>query len=142
MGAAAQPSDLVRLLAAGGVRPTRQRVEVLGELARERGDATAQQLWRRLRDGGSSIGLATVYRTLGLLSESGVVDALAHGGPETCYRLCGEGHHHHLVCTECHRVVEVHGCDLSAWVDEVSAAHDFVPSEHRLELTGVCADCR
>jgi Fur family ferric uptake transcriptional regulator len=137
-----QQEELASLFAGGNVRPTRRRLEVLAELAREEGDATAQQLWRRLRERGSSVGLATVYRTLALLAASGIVDELAHGGPETCYRLCGEGHHHHLVCSACHRVVEVHGCDLSAWVAEVSAEHDFVPTEHHLELTGICADCR
>jgi Fur family ferric uptake transcriptional regulator len=138
---AVSQADVASLLSTKGVRPTRQRVEVLTELAHEQGDATAQELWRRLRDAGSRVGLATVYRTLSLLNETGVVDALAHG-PETCYRLCGEGHHHHLVCSECHRVVEVHGCDVSAWAAEVSATHGFAQTEHRLELTGVCGSCR
>ncbi|MGD0167952.1 MAG: Fur family transcriptional regulator [Gaiellaceae bacterium] len=135
--------ELVELLAQGGVRATRQRLEVLGELAREPDDATAQTLWRRLRERkGSAIGLATVYRTLSLLSEKGVIDALSHHDGELCYRLCGEAHHHHLVCSSCHRVVEIQECELDDWLSRVSAQHGFVTTSHTIELTGLCPTCR
>ena len=71
-----------------------------------------------------------------------MVDALVHGRGETCYRLCGEEHHHHLVCYECHRVVELADCELDPWLERVSASHGFVATGHRLEATGVCAHCR
>lgn len=135
-------AETARLLADHGVRVTQQRLDVLDELAAEAGDLTAQQLWTRLRDGGNGVGLATVYRTLALLTEKGVVDAISHHAGELCYRVCGEGHHHHLVCSGCHRVVELEGCGVAGWVEQVAAEHGFVPTDHRVELTGVCADCR
>ena len=58
------------------MRPTRQRVVVLTELMGERNDVTAQQLYERLRARGERLGLATVYRTLGLLANEGVIDSL------------------------------------------------------------------
>lgn len=134
--------DLGALLERKGVRATPRRLEVLEELARERDDVTAQELWARLREHESRAGLATVYRTLALLSEKGVVDVLAHHGTEQCYRLCTQAHHHHLLCTSCHRVVEVPECDLDAWVEEVAGRHGFVPTDHRVEITGICRDCR
>jgi Fur family ferric uptake transcriptional regulator len=135
--------ELLALLVQGGVRATRQRLEVLGELARESNDATAQTLWRRLRvRQGSTVGLATVYRTLSLLSDKGVIDVLSHHDGELCYRLCGEAHHHHLVCTSCHRVVELHDCGLADWLEQVAAKHDFVTTGHTIELTGLCPACR
>jgi Fur family ferric uptake transcriptional regulator len=134
--------DHTALLERKGVRVTRPRLEVLDELARERDDVTAQTLWRRLRERDSSTGLATVYRTLALLSEKGVVDALSHHGTEVCYRLCGDGHHHHLTCSSCHRVVEVEQCGIESWLEDVSRRHGFVPTDHRLEITGLCRDCR
>lgn len=133
---------LVELLAAKGVRPTRQRLEVLQELSRERDDVTAQDLWRRLRGRKSTTGLATVYRTLSLLSDKGVVDSFTHHGAELCYRLCSDAHHHHLVCTSCHRVVEVEQCGLGDWLDEVSRRHGFVATDHRIEIAGLCKSCR
>jgi Fur family ferric uptake transcriptional regulator len=141
MAAAAQ-APTAELLRERGVRVTSQRVEVFEELGRERDDVTAQVLWSRLRERGSQTGLATVYRTLSLLSEKGVIDALAHHGTELCYRLCNEAHHHHMVCSKCHRVVEVEQCGLEDWLDEVAARHEFVATGHKIEITGICGSCR
>ena len=138
----ARSADLAGLLAEKGVRATRARLEVLAELARERDDVTAQGLWRRLRERDSQTGLATVYRTLSLLHEKGVVDSLSHHGTELCYRLCTDSHHHHLLCTECHRVVEIDQCGIDGWIDDVTSRYGFVATEHRVEIAGVCGDCR
>jgi Fur family ferric uptake transcriptional regulator len=132
---------LSELLERSGVRATARRLEVLEELAREQDDVTAQQLWSRLRDRDSRAGLATVYRTLALLSEKGVVDVLSHHGGEQCYRLCGDAHHHHLLCERCHRVVEVQECGLDDWVATAAKKHGFVATDHRVEIVGLCADC-
>jgi Fur family ferric uptake transcriptional regulator len=134
--------DLSELLERNGVRATPRRLEVLEELAQERDDVTAQQLWSRLRERDSRAGLATVYRTLALLSEKGVVDVLSHHGGEQCYRLCGDEHHHHLLCQRCHRVVEVQECGLDDWVATAAKRHGFVATDHRVEIVGLCADCR
>jgi Fur family transcriptional regulator, ferric uptake regulator len=135
-------NDHSALLTEKGLRVTKQRLEVLAELARERDDVTAQALWRRLRERDSSTGLATVYRTLAALSEKGVIDSLSHHGTELCYRLCSDAHHHHLTCSSCHRVVEVEQCGLGSWLDEVSSRHGFVATDHRVEITGLCEACR
>ena len=135
-------ASLSDLLARQDVRVTRQRLEVLVELSREPDDITAQELWRRLRERDSQTGLATVYRTLALLADKGVVDTLSHHGTELCYRLCTDSHHHHLVCSSCHRVVEVEQCGLGNWLDTVTAQHGFVATDHRVEITGLCRACR
>jgi Fur family ferric uptake transcriptional regulator len=137
----AQPEQEA-LLARHGLRSTRQRLAVLSALEAEPNDATAQQIHARLRQRKEGVGLATVYRTLALLSERGVVDALMHHPGEVCYRLCGDWHHHHLVCGECHRVVELGDCDLDGWLARLAAEHDFTVDAHTVELTGTCADCR
>src|SRR5438874_2661999 len=141
MSEARQPR-LFERLADAGLRVTKQRVRVLEELAREPHDVTAQELYRRLREGSERIGLATVYRTLGVLAEHGIVDTLSHSPLEACYRLCGEGHHHHLVCSECHRVVELEECGLDEWLAAAVARADFVATEHRVEVVGLCGACR
>jgi Fur family ferric uptake transcriptional regulator len=126
-----------------GARSTRQRVTVLAELMQERDDVTAQGLHDRLRARGERLGLATVYRTLRLLADEGVVDTLSHRPGELCYRWCSGGHHHHhLVCSGCHRVVELDNCELDPWLERISARHGFVATEHHLEVSGLCGDCR
>jgi Fur family ferric uptake transcriptional regulator len=139
--AEARQADYEALLAEHGLRPTRQRVSVLGALA-SRDDATAQQIHALLVDGGQGVGLATVYRTLKSLSESGVVDTLSHHRGETCYRLCGDGHHHHLVCSGCHRVIELGDCELDPWLAELAAQHGFALEAHTVEVTGRCPSCQ
>jgi Fur family ferric uptake transcriptional regulator len=131
-----------QVLVRSGVRPTRQRVVVFEELASEPNDVTAIQLYERLRARGEHVSLATVYRALALLSEQGVVDMLTHHAGELCYRLCGDEHHHHLVCTECHRVVELAGCDLDTWVKRSAKQHGFSATSHQVEIAGLCGDCR
>jgi Fur family transcriptional regulator, ferric uptake regulator len=133
-----QPADL---LERHGLRSTRQRLAVLEVLAAERDDATAQEIHAALAGRGKRVGLATVYRTLAALSSCGAVDALSHHPDEVCYRLCSEGHHHHLVCERCHRVVELADCDLDAWLAERARRHGFTVSSHSVELTGMCAEC-
>jgi Fur family ferric uptake transcriptional regulator len=129
-------------LGRNGIRETRQRVLVVEELARERNDVTAGELHDRLRRKGAGIGLATVYRTLSLLHEHGAVDTFSHHAGELCYRLCADVHHHHLVCTSCHRVVELADCDLEQWVKRSAKRHGFTAVDHQLEIVGLCADCR
>jgi len=124
-----------------GVRLTTPRLLVLQALSREPHDATAQEIHGRLRTSGSPVGLATVYRTLTLLQECGAVDALSHRRGESCYRLCGPGHHHHLVCSACHQVQELTECELDDWLAGVGKKHGFRPTSHSLEVVGICSDC-
>jgi Fur family ferric uptake transcriptional regulator len=134
-------SSAQELLAARGIRTTRQRIRILDALGAEPNDATAQEIYESLRRHRERIGLATVYRTLALLSEHGVVDALMHRPGEVCYRLCGEGHHHHLTCSGCHQVVELVDCELEPWLARLGGAHGFAVTSHEVEVTGICADC-
>ena len=139
--AEARQADYEALLTERGLRPTRQRVAVLGALA-SRDDATAQQIHALLVDAGERVGLATVYRTLASLTESGVVDTLMHHRGETCYRLCGDGHHHHLVCSGCHRVVELGDCELDPSLPDLAAQHGDAVAAHMVEVTGRCPSCQ
>ena len=139
MTPAQQAADL---LVSKGIQPTPQRVFVVSELLGETNDATAMQLYDRLRRRGTNIGLATVYRTLALLHERGAVDTMAHHAGEICYRLCTDAHHHHLMCTGCHRVVELPDCDLDPWVKRSARKYGFTATDHQVEIVGLCADCR
>jgi Fur family transcriptional regulator, ferric uptake regulator len=132
---------LFERLVGRGVRPTRQRLLVLETLAAEPHDATAQEIHARLRKRGEPVGLATVYRALAVLKKREVIDELAHRAGESCYRLCSPGHHHHLVCSSCHRVEELEDCEIDAWVAKASKSHGFHPASHTVEVVGLCAEC-
>ncbi len=122
-------------------KPTRQQVAVAQELESREAFTSAHELHAALTRSGASVGLATVYRTLQSMVEGGLVDALVSPDGETIYRRCGSsGHHHHLVCRECGRTVEVEGPAVERWADKVSAEHGFRDVEHTLEIFGVCSE--
>ena len=123
------------------VRTTRQRRAVALILADLDSFASAQEIHDTLKRRGESIGLSTVYRNLQSLAESGEVDALRNDDGEVLYRRCSSGHHHHLVCRECGRTVEVEGPAVERWADRVAAEHGFADVSHTLEIFGVCAAC-
>ncbi len=123
-------------------RATRQRAAVADLLSRVDGFRSAQELHELLRDEGASVGLTTVYRHVQALAEAGQVDVLRHEDGEAVYRACGTGeHHHHLVCRDCGRSVEVEGPAVEAWTDDVAAQHGFIDVQHTLEIFGTCRNC-
>lgn len=124
-----------------GRRPTRQRAAVAAVLADADEFRSAQELHALLRDAGEKVGLATVYRTLQAMAAEGSIDMLRTDEGEAVYRACSTGHHHHLVCRECGRTVEVEGPTVERWADRVSEEHGFTDVRHTLEIFGTCADC-
>ncbi len=122
-------------------RPTRQRQALTEILARTSEFRSAQEIHQVLGAAGHPIGLATVYRNLTAMAADGEIDVLRTDDGEALYRACRSGeHHHHLVCRECGRTVEVEGPGaFEAWSDKVSAEHGFRDVTHTLEIFGVCS---
>ncbi|WP_286219496.1 Fur family transcriptional regulator [Paraoerskovia sediminicola] len=121
---------------------TRQRAAVSEALDRLDDFRSAQQIHDVMRQGGDTIGLATVYRTLQALADHGDVDVLRTEDGESHYRRCErDEHHHHLVCRGCGRTIEIDGPTVESWANTVGAAHGFTGIEHTIELFGTCADC-
>ena len=126
----------------GGMRPTRQRLAVAEVLASFDDFRSAQDIHELLGRSGSPVGLATVYRTLQRLAESGEVDMLRTEDGEAIYRRCSDSHHHHLVCRSCGRTVEVEGPAVERWTRAIAAEHGYDDISHTLEIFGTCASCR
>lgn len=123
-------------------RSTKQRTAILELLEADDAFRSAQDLHAMLRDTGSKIGLTTVYRTLQAFAEAGVVDMMRLPGGDHLYRLCAaEDHHHHLVCRNCGKAVEVAGPAVERWAGKVASEHGFTDVGHTLELHGLCVTC-
>ncbi|MFC9971056.1 Fur family transcriptional regulator [Spirillospora sp. NPDC127200] len=122
-------------------RTTWQQKAVRELLENTEGFQSAQTLFTRLREQGSTIGLATVYRTLQSLADAGAIDVtqLPHG--ESVFRRCNPGHHHHLICRSCGATVEVEGPPAERWVSKVSTEHGFTDVDHTIEIIGLCPRC-
>ena len=126
----------------GAPRPTRQRAAVSGVLDDLDDFRSAQEIHAMLKARGDRVGLATVYRTLQALAQADQVDVLRSADGEVVYRRCSSGaHHHHLVCRNCGRTVEVAGPAVERWADKVAAEHGFAEVSHTLEVFGTCSTC-
>lgn len=123
-------------------RMTRQRAAVYELLDGTGGFHSAQQLHTMLTDAGHSVGLATVYRTLTTLAEAGEVDVLRANDGESLFRRCVRTeHHHHLVCRQCGRTVEIDSNAVEQWATQVAREHNFVDVDHTVDIFGLCAAC-
>lgn len=122
-------------------RRTTQKALIEQTLAQAPGFISANELHQLLVDEGSRVGIATVYRQLNALVESGGVDTIeAIGG--TIYRICGpDEHHHHLVCDECGAAVEIQA-PAEEWMRKVATEHGFTMTRHVLEVFGICPQCQ
>jgi Fur family ferric uptake transcriptional regulator len=124
-----------------GPRPTKQRLAVLEALASVDDFRSAQEVHEILSSSGSSVGLATVYRTLQLYADQGDVDVLRREDGEAIYRRCSDTHHHHLVCRSCGGTVEVEGPAVERWTRAIAAEHGYADVSHTLEIFGTCPTC-
>jgi Fur family ferric uptake transcriptional regulator len=122
-------------------RNTWQREAVREALGTSEGFVSAQALHALLRDGGSSIGLATVYRALADLAVEGDADSLQQEG-ESLYRACTPGsHHHHLICRNCGLTVEIEADAVEEWASAIAAEHGFTQPQHVVDVFGLCTRC-
>lgn len=122
-------------------RNTWQKDAVRHTLGEAIGFVSAQQLHGILRDHGSTISLATVYRALTDLVAVGEADSLTSNAGELLYRACAATHHHHLMCRNCGLTVEIEAKQLESWAESVAKEHNFSQSAHTLEISGLCASC-
>lgn len=89
--------------------------------------------------------LATIYRSMHLLEKMGMVKRFDFGDGVARFELMGEGddgHHHHLVCTQCAEVVEIDDCFTAEVEQRIAAANGFKAVTHKLEFFGICPECQ
>jgi Fur family transcriptional regulator, ferric uptake regulator len=126
-----------------GLKLTAERQAVFDELFARHEHLEADEILVRLRGKGKKISRATIYRTLELLFDSGIVGRVRTG--ETGYRYerlrAGE-HHDHLICNECGRVIEFFEPRIENLQDEVCDRYGFLPISHSHQMRGICRQCR
>jgi Fur family transcriptional regulator, ferric uptake regulator len=104
---------------------------------------SAEDLLKRLHRSNPRIGRATVYRSIEKLVRMKVLDRIDFTDGTHYFRLCGsDGHHHHLACTGCHRVVDLKFCLDEETIDDIGRRESFSIEDHAITLFGLCKDCR
>ncbi len=125
-----------------GYRITPARNIILHVLARSGGHLTADELAARVREEAPGIGRMTVYRTLEILQQLGLAQPIYQGTGAAHYVLIEDGHHHHLICSLCNRIIEFDECVVQEIGEVLSRRLDFQIHSHMVEFYGLCAQCR
>lgn len=134
---------LNRYMAEHGLKNTRQRGLIIDTFFELDGHLSVEELWSKVRSEDARVSVATVYRTMKLLHDCGLAHARNFGDGQTRYEAAvGRDHHDHLICTACGKIVEFENDRIEALQDSVARAHGFEVTSHKMELYGLCGDCR
>ena len=129
--------QLLEALEQQGYRSTSPRRAVAQVIANQNKHFTAEDLHAQL----PSLGRATIFRSLKLLVETGVLCRVLLEDGDLHYQLSHRGHHHHLLCVECGSSQDLLGCEIEELLQQTSASHGFELSGHWLEVYGRCRSC-
>ena len=121
---------------------TGERMEILATIFRKDTHFDAEELHAQLKTLGRDISRATVYRTLDLLVQCGLVRKSSLGSSHANYEAAHENEHHdHLICLNCNRVFEFYRADLETLQDAICSERNFKSMHHSLQIFGICTDC-
>lgn len=134
--------EVLETLRAEGKRITPQRSLLLDVIRRSKGHLGADQIYHLARERDPRISLSTVYRNLNLLRELGLISRLHLDEEHHHYELKDAANHYHLICSSCGRVIEFDSSLVEQLMADVSAEKDFVVERVRIDLTGLCVECR
>jgi len=133
---------LAKYMAERGLKSTRQRSLIIDTFFEASGHLSVEDLWAKVRQADAKVSVATVYRTMKLLHECGLVHARNFGDGQTRYEpAMGRHHHDHLICTRCGTIVEFENDRIEAMQDAVARKHGFKVTSHKMELYGLCRNC-
>lgn len=128
---------------ANGLKFTPQRRLIVDVFLKQDGHLTTEELYDKVRREDSSIGQATVYRTLKLLCESGLAKEVFFGNGMARYeKTFGSPHHDHLICIACGKQVEFVDESIEKLQEELAEKNNFLLTSHHMYLYGVCPSCR
>ena len=126
-----------------GLKLTKERIAVLKEVFSSHNHFEPENLYLRIKDSGSKASRASVYRTLNLLVESGLVEKVTRTEKSNVYEhTFGHTHHDHMICDGCGRIIEFYSEKLENLQQEICLANDFDGRNHTLEIHGYCTECK
>ena len=121
---------------------TGQRQQILDAFLNNEQHVSAEELYGQIKKDLPGIGLATIYRTLKLLCECGLANAIHFSDGVTRYEhLFGHQHHDHLICLNCGAYIEVVDPEIEELQEKLAKRNHFEVLRHRMELYGICQKC-
>lgn len=133
---------IVARIREAGYRLTSARRVVLRVLYDSPEHLTSTQILRRVHAIDPDIGRASVFRTLELFTSLSIIRPtyLEARTPHYIF-MPADGHHAHLICTQCQRVIELGACEISEQIEQYTRRNEFDLTGHLLEIYGICPDC-
>ncbi|MDO8733813.1 MAG: transcriptional repressor [Elusimicrobiota bacterium] len=125
------------------LRDTKQREEILDTFLRIDKHLTADELYETVKRKYLKIGFATVYRTLRLMCECDLASEIKIGSGKARYEhKFGHEHHDHLICMRCGKFIEIKSAEIEKLQDKLAKANNFLSKRHKLEIYGLCRNCK
>ena len=135
-------AEFERFLAGRGLRLTMQRRQLTDVVMATHDHLTVDELVERVRASNLPIGRATVYRTVDLLCQAGLMQGHDFGQGTRRYESAFDHQHHdHMRCTGCGRIIEFHCEEIEKLQEEMAKKNRFTMHSHRLEIFGLCQNC-
>lgn len=133
-----------QLLKKNGLKFTIQREVILETLYNADEHLTPEMLHKLIQEHYPDLktGIATIYRTLGLLESEEIVTSLSFGAQGKKYELGAKEHHDHMICTECGAITEFVDEAIEKRQRIIADAHGFSMTDHSMQIYGVCAECQ
>ncbi len=136
--------EFKNILKANALKFTSQREAILSTLYDNPQHFTSENLYLLVKQQYPelSIGIATVYRTLALLEENGLVSSISLGIQGKKFEIANKPHHDHLICESCGKIVEFENEKIEELQYEIAKENGFVLTDHLMQLYGICAECQ
>ena len=126
-----------------GLKLTKERIAVLKEVFSSHTHFEPENLYLRIKASGSKASRASVYRTLSLLVESGLVEKVTRTEKSNVYEhTFGHSHHDHMICDGCGSIIEFYSEKLENLQKEICVGNGFDGRSHTLEIHGYCTECK
>jgi len=126
-----------------GMKRTHQKDLILGVFLSNEGHMSVEDVYSLAKKLDRKVGIVTVFRTLKALKDCGIAKEIALGDGLTRFEHCYlHPLHHHIVCMQCHKVIEFLSPDLERVQQAIVSRYDFQPFRQRIQIEGVCRECR
>ncbi len=132
------------LLKENSLKFTKQRELLLKFLYENKGHFTPEDIYMLLKKQNPdiNIGIATIYRTLSLLEESGIASSISFGAQGKKYELGLKQHHDHLICTVCGEITEFFDETIEEQQEMIAKKFNFTMTDHSMKIIGLCENCK
>ncbi len=132
-----------KYFASNDMRFTAQRKVMLDQIFQMNEHFSAENLFENMAGNDMNISRTTVYRSLPVFEESGIINQVMQDNKTTYYELAYKRKHHdHLICERCNEVIEFSNNEVEKIQKRIYKKYNFLPTEHQMILKGICSKCR